>query len=69
MLVCTQLDENQQVEVFNSSKLAENRQNSAKVFINGEKKIDIVVVVLAAGNIGNYRCRFSCLKRNEDTCC
>lgn len=44
MLVCTQLDENQQVEVFNSSKLAENRQNSAKVFINGEKKIDIVVV-------------------------
>ena len=50
MLVCTQLDENQQVEVFNSSKLAENRQNSAKVFrvfINGEKKIDIVVVVLA----------------------
>lgn len=73
MLVCTQLDENQQVEVFNSSKLAENRQNSARVFrvfINGEKKIDIVVVVvLAAGNIGNYRCRFSCLKRNEDTCC
>lgn len=47
MLVCTQLDENQQVEVFNSSKLAENRQNTARVFrvfINGEKKIDIVVV-------------------------
>lgn len=38
MLVCIQLDANQQVEVFNSSKLAENRQNSVRAFefINGE---------------------------------
>lgn len=37
-LVCIQLDANQQVEVFNSSKLAENRQNSVRAFefINGE---------------------------------